>query len=347
MHNFKKAIQTTVLFILIFCLMSLGIMELYFSGEDHYYQDRSERAALAGTLDFLVVGASHAERGFNTAILDEELGVNSYNLSGPDLTMWGRYDILKKELARNPVKTVVLELSIDSLLSRGLSSEVEGDLYYMGRIDTLPQRAAYFREHFPVDEYVPSYQFFMSYGVESIKRILQRKYMWRYNWPYRYKGYKMYEGGGANDVSFNYKKKYHTYHVDTQIIEEKDEYLHRIVDLCREYDVELILVDVPVSRHQVCHKDGYDEIHEYYKAFAEREQLAFYDFNLLKNRDELFSDEKSFRDMDHLWNEGADLFTREFSSVLKQATAGEDVSGLFFESYEAYDRTQDYYPEKG
>ena len=348
LHPVPRALGVTLVFLLVFALVSVCTMELYFSGEDHYYQDCDERDSLAGTIDTLIIGASHAERGFDPSVIDEELGCNSYNLAGPDFTMWGRYDLLKKEIARNPVKSVVLEVSDYTLTKRTSSgTEVEGDLYYMGRIGSFPQRVIYFAENFSPEDYISSYQFFMVYGIDSIKRILQGKYMSTYDWPYRYKGYKMYEtaDGGSKDMTTDYAKKYKKRHIEFEIMDQKVEYLQKIVDLCQENDVELTLVCVPVSKAMLCKTDDNDFWYTWYSEFAEENGIAYYDFNLLRNRDELFSDETSFHDQEHLSNEGADVFSEAYAEIVRLAAAGEDTSGLFFESYDAYERTQDYYPE--
>jgi len=61
--------------------------------------------------------------------------------------------------------------------------------------------------------------------------------------------------------------------------------------------------------------------------------IPLFDFNLLKSRYELFSDETSFSDDNHLSEEGAEIFSGVMADVLHRHRAGEDVSPLFYESY--------------
>ena len=75
MSSFKKAIKTIVLFLVILTFITTCIMELFFSSECYFYQDYRERKELAGSLDYLIVGASHALRAFRPDLLDEDLGV--------------------------------------------------------------------------------------------------------------------------------------------------------------------------------------------------------------------------------------------------------------------------------
>ena len=115
MKNFKKACKTTVLFLLILVILSASVMGLFFQSESYFYQDYRERDELAGTLDTLILGSSHGLRAFVPEIMDKKLGVNSYNLAGSLMTMQGKYEMLRTEADRNPVKTVILEMAASSL----------------------------------------------------------------------------------------------------------------------------------------------------------------------------------------------------------------------------------------
>ena len=88
-------------------------------------------------------GASYAMRGFRPDILDQELGVNSYNLSCSRQTMQGRHELLNLELNRNPAKTVVLELSYDSMTRNRDEEGPEGDMYMLGNSAVLCQESTF------------------------------------------------------------------------------------------------------------------------------------------------------------------------------------------------------------
>ena len=110
MHSSKKVFLRTLAVLLVVLGLSVLIILPYMES-----QERKTRKDLAGTVDYLVVGASHAQLGFVPSVLDQELGVNSYNLSSLLMPVTGRYFLLEKEIKRNPVKTVVLEVSYDTL----------------------------------------------------------------------------------------------------------------------------------------------------------------------------------------------------------------------------------------
>ena len=67
---------------------------------------------------------------------------------------------------------------------------------------------------------------------------------------------------------------------------------------------------------------------------AEKYGVPLFDFNLLRSRYELFSDETSFSDDSHLSREGAEVFAAVMADILSRYRAGEDVSPLFNSSYQ-------------
>ena len=116
MRNFKRILKTVSLFLAVIIVLSVVFGALYLRGENYDYQDYRERDALAGELTMLINGASYVMYGIDPDVLDAYLGANvhSYNLTTSMLTLEGRYALLKKELERNPVKTVILEVSPDT-----------------------------------------------------------------------------------------------------------------------------------------------------------------------------------------------------------------------------------------
>ena len=61
--------------------------------------------------------------------------------------------------------------------------------------------------------------------------------------------------------------------------------------------------------------------------------MPLFDFNLLKERYTLLSDEVSFSDDSHLSGEGAEAFSAVMAEVLLEHRAGRDVSKRFYRDY--------------
>ena len=133
MQHFKKALLVTSAFILVIALLTFPFVWSTWHNND--YTDREERNSLAGELDYLIVGASQGLRSLKPSIIDEALGCNSYNLSGILTTFNGREALLYEELARNDIKTVVIEISRDTM--GRTTKALEGDMFTLPRLSSF------------------------------------------------------------------------------------------------------------------------------------------------------------------------------------------------------------------
>ena len=339
MSSFKKAMKTIVLFLVILTVITTCIMELFFSSECYFYQDYRERKELAGSLDYLIIGASHGLRAFRPDILDEELGVNSYNLAGSRMTMQGRNELLTLETSRNPVKTVVLEVSFDSMERDRDEEGPEGDVYLLGRFEGFVPRMKYFLSSFRLSEYPRAYYVYIARGVVVMKKLCSGNFT-LYN-TQTIKGYAPFVKENTK-IPSKLKKIYNIESFEESIYPDNVRYLDQMTALCKEKGIRLIMVTTPLSRATVCRYDNLDTFREWYAAYAQEKGIEFYDFNLIKNRNKLFPDKEAFFDKYHLGNKGAETFTHFFADFMKKVDSGEDVSKLFYESYKAYDADQKY-----
>ena len=336
MQNFKKILRTTGLFLLIVCLISGPLITLFLYSENHLYQDYREREEFAGSLDYLIAGASHAERGMIPEILDQELGVNSYNLAYSLMTMQGRLEILKKEIARNPVKTVILEVSLDTMTNNPDTTAQEGDMYMVARL----RSASYLLRAIRPWHYGWMYYQMLHRGVKSLKLLVTGQY--RVRNINQLKGFVPHANEERTLKKKNIKKIYHTQERNTEIWPGNEKYLQEIIELCKEKGIRLILLTIPIPRYTTARYSNLNVSYSYYRKVAEENGLPFYDFNLLKEKNTLLPDRIAFTDQFHLSNAGADTFTRKFCECMKAADAGEDLSGLFFEDYIEMDANEDY-----
>ena len=334
MRNFRRIVCTALAFLLLVAAIGVGFMEVYFRTEYDFFQDGSERDSLAGSLDLLICGASHAYRDFDPAVIDPILGTSGYNLSGALMTMGGRYELLTEELARNPVKTLVLELSCNTLTRDRETDGIEGDLYVMARLSGFFHRARYFFEGFRVSEYPDVYYKFVSEGIDAALDLLRGR---KADHSARSRGY-MPTGPAVTELETNYAAILHS----RRLIETPDpgnlEYLDRILTLCREQGIEVILVTTPLSDAYLCQCVNLQFFRDWYAELAAKWDLAYYDFNLLKDKSALFPDRSCFFDELHLNDEGAEKYSEYFARLLLRARAGEDLSDLFYPSYSEMER---------
>ncbi len=326
MHNFKKIILHTLLLIIFTVLLLISYTLPYFHGESYYYQDYKVRKSLSGTLDTLIIGSSHALRSVKPTVLNENLKVNSYNLSSPLMSMYGRYVLLKKEIERNQIKTVYFEISYNALTLDKKTLGFEGDIYELGRFDNIIERVNFFKNAFSYDEY---------------KKVLSDIVLRSGNSLLRHDKIVQYETYGylplqSNNLQLSLEKKKEikdTMNLDATIKDESLKYFEKIVDMCKENKIKFVLIVTPISENAIIKYKNYDEIFSQYKELADKYDCEYYDFNLDKKRNELYSEETSFYDFTHMSETGAETFSNRLTEILSNAKQGKNTDYEFYESY--------------
>ena len=332
MRDSKKTLVTVVLFGLLVVLFSFIVIRSYENSTYSSENDRIVRKELAGTLDTLVTGASHAEYGVDPNKMDQSLGTSTYNLSGPWQSTYGTKMLLEEELARNPIKKVYLTISEDTFWVRETSDGVLGDAKILPRLGGLADRVRYMLNSMGVREYPKLYQDMVNRGFTY--------------WTAAILGADT-EGVDPSARGFYSKAKNSVRLTDEEAIFNKSRYklntsinpanwknLDDIIRLCREHGAEVQVIVVPVSDAFIWTRNGWDLWYNHAKAFCAERGVELWDFNLYKDRYELFKDWYSYRNTTHLSEYGASKFTSLLVKIIKRVEAGKSISKLFYTSYE-------------
>lgn len=338
MRSFKKLCKPVLLFLLIISMVSALFSCFYLCTEYFYYQDAKERGDLTGTLDTLYCGASLALRAFRPDRIDPVLGTNGYNLSGSRMTMLGRYTLLQKEIRRNPVKTVVLEVSSDTLVRDSAEEGPEGELITFARL-SAKERCAYFSKAFRPADWPLLYYDLVSRGIDDCWSLCRGNLCFS-NWALTRGHYPYHESD--KPFSTDYQALLHTQKLPTETKDENIEYLDQILALCRKQGAELVLVTVPQSKAFNCSYANLDVFHDWYADYANRNGLRYYNFNLYRGITARLPDEGNFYDRFHLNNSGSETFSEMYASVMARTAAGEALEGEFYESYAQMTADPDY-----
>lgn len=328
MHNFKKAACSTLAFLFFVVLFSYILISAHIRLDSYYYQDTEVRKEMAGSIDMLISGASHGVTAFDPEIIDEKLNCTSYNISGTMMTSHGRLILLEQEISRNPVKTVMIEVSYNTLSRYHDSEHFEGDIYLLPRIDRFSERVELFLKYAKFEDYARIYSSLLDRGVASAARVvLDKKDEQQAGYYARY----------TNDVSIPSGTEaalYQTSQAYTPPLEENIETMLKMVELCESNGAEVIFVVTPLSDTHLWTHSGHDKAMQWFVDYCEQNDYLYLDFNLLKNRSELFHDTVSFYDDLHLSSDGATFFSHELSRIIQLNRGGEDISDLFYESYQ-------------
>lgn len=341
MRNSKRVLLSLLCFICIITLISIACLGVYYQTETLVINDSKLRQSLAGTLDRLMIGCSHAWNGFMPQVFDEVLGSSSYNLSGGVFPMYAKEYFLQKELARNPIHTVYLEIAYDTMTRTNAKDYSEGDEIAIARLDSWAERFDYMRRFLTLDECVNVYSRALLRGGQAWLALLRGTGTMHYE-DRGFYGKKTY------DVRFTPEEA--AVKCRSELIpladyrQENIDQLRAMVNTCRKMGAEPVFVVLPLSDSFLWKKSGMDSFHQWLKDFSTEMDCVCYDFNLLRNRYDLFSDEVSYTTDTHMSNAGARAFTAAFAEVMKLVDRGEDVTALFYPSYEEMLVDSPYHP---
>ncbi|MBP5565342.1 MAG: hypothetical protein J6X45_06450 [Lachnospiraceae bacterium] len=283
-QRFKTAIKF-ITFTLIACLLVLAVNEwmrpkFYFDGiwsptntyQDFYKLDKN-------TVDVLLLGSSHAITAFNPQVIYDNYGITSYNLSSEQQSILISYYWLEEALKYQSPKVVVLDAFTlhkytevyvynDLNCSEGAIRKAMDNM----RFSPLKIKAA--KEIAEIDPTQDALSFFLL-NIRYHSRwtgLFESDYYDKAKVNHGgIKGYNIIGGldPGAADVTLDVSD---LSDVEPEpMIEIADEYLGRIVDLCKENNIQLILTNTP-----------YLESIERYKSVAEyanSHDIPYYDFN--------------------------------------------------------------------
>jgi len=293
--------------------------------------DQALRAQLAGQIDTLIIGQSYAMNGVVPRRLDEKLGTHTYNLSGSLMPIYGQQYMIEKELARNPIRHVLLEITPDTFTNDETKTYGNGDSYIVARLDSAAERLDYLIRHVPLSDWPNIYARTLLQSMRSLAyRILGRAELI----DDANMGFVPLK---AEDVSvdLDWARAWHrSQSIFMSPLEENFRKYERLIQACKDAGCEVTIFYTPVSHVKVWQLYDQDNFLNRAKEIAEKYDAALFDFNLLKSRYERFSDDASFSDQNHLSAEGAEVFSGVMGDVLARYRAGEDVSSLFYADYQ-------------
>lgn len=329
MHSFKEVLKSSVSVLLVTFILFGIVIGPYSVSECDYYCDCKYRKELAGTIDTLFLGASQGVRCFVPEIINQKLGCSSYNLSGKFLTWHAREALLLEEIKRNPIKTLFLEISSDSL-QRGNETGLEGNSHVLLRLNGFGKKVKYFLSETSSDEYDDMLSLFSRQGFTyyMYKLMGKEKGLDRNAFGY--------SPGEAYDMTIdrtNISKEYNSETFDSNYDSENLETLERMIKLCKQYKIQVYLIVVPVSDKKVWQMSALDNFDKSINMLSQKLSCRYINFNLLKSRYEKFSDKTSFCDETHLADSGAKIFSEILANTVLKINNNTDIKKEFYLSY--------------
>ena len=304
-----------------------------------------ELYAQSGQIDTLFLGSSHCYRSFDPALVDENLGTNSFNAGSSQQLPDGSYYLLRQALAQNDLDTVYLETFFTGY-NQEASSNVPLACYLLtDYMDPLSvDRYAYLWEMGGLAAFLdlifPARHSIVS--PEDLPELWLAKLSDGYDITnYSYVTYPE-EGEAYRGDGFVYTSGTPPYGfgavMDLDPNAPLSEFgwsnLARITQLCRQEGVEIVLVTAPLPSAFADHTAHYQAYVDAMKTYAAENNLQYWDFTLFRDPDLLALEFDDFSDAHHLNGQGAEKFTTAFCQVVKAYKQGQDVDRFFYDTLE-------------
>jgi len=253
---------------------------LTLKSEDGISQFRSFYKQKEGTVDLLFMGSSHTYCNISTGVIWENYGISAFNLGGAEAPTWSTYYQMKEALKYQRPKVMALEVST-AAIRPGLDPPefwIEDNAYGMkwnkNRIDLMKVQTndwLFNRIVFPLST------MHQRYSELTADDFIDR------NNDINYKGFDYRD----SDVTFEVEDV-SDYTETAQITDRAEEYLYKIIDLCREENIDLWFFITP---YVITKED--QAIYNYIENIAVQQGIPYVNLNDPEYIDEIGFDYKT------------------------------------------------------
>lgn len=305
-------------------------------------------------LDTIFVGSSLCQQTFVPSIVDEAMGVKSYNMGTPSQAVPQSLRAIQVAVEEHGVETVIYGMGLSTFASEpireakltfeservrkkgGLGGFVSAVEYVCSEDVRATEDSIIF--------WFPWLYNHESYDVQTIKSNVDYKVK-RMETKFRGLYFDDTEGlakGYRNDdrTIFEYESKWGTLSnnlysskLDADMMCE----LESILEYCNEKGVDLVVMNTPHSPFAVvsCYP-FYEECQDEIGALCDKYDVDYYDFSLVKP--EVFECRAEyFADYEHLNRNGSEVFSQKLSQFLLSRKNGEDMSNYFYSEDEFFE----------
>lgn len=281
LKNGTKIIIFLLIFMLMFSILNRffnpsGTMKEWFQSNAmlEFYRERKE------SIDVIYVGNSCIYSAVSPMEIYEKIGITGYSISSPKQKIWSSYYMIKEVLKYQKPKLIFIEVgevfygkntndelstrkAIDTLkLSKNKIDMVNDNDYNMSNFEKLGCIFPIIRYHSrwsSVDEY--DFRKFIFDGNYTEKGFLLEKEK------------RSYKGRFSNKIQNEIIEDYNLEEELDKIPNECEKKVDEIINLCKENNIELVLIKFPEP------KVWNEEKHNIIKEFAYQKEIKFVDLN--------------------------------------------------------------------
>lgn len=300
-------------------------------------------------IELCAVGSSLSLFHFNSALIEQETGKRTFDASVQGANLQGNLAVTRELLRTNRPEWIALVLDTYNLNTA--KEDIDAECRLMPHLTGLRERLDYYLRLCREDGlYLDRLLLFRNFGAESLKDVV-KTFRVRFD-PEAAFAQSMrempedvtYMGGGylrhrtKADVDELVRQKLvretdlgYTY----TLLPSTREMLLDYAALCEQAGVKLMIVIFPaLTAHALAEQDFLPYL-DSLTAFCAEQGIPCMNFTYART-DFLPRMDGYFYDLHHMNAEGADSFSLAFAELFNRYSAGEDVSGLFYPTREAY-----------
>lgn len=300
-------------------------------------------------------GDSRSIRSYDSVTIDKEMGTTINGVMNEGVNqqhLLSTYYYMKDYFKHHDLKMAVVNLNYDYFLAETTEPfEAKGLTY--DRIESISGMAEFVWERFSPKEYpdiIKSYRY--RWQVKNIplnvKSKLTREY-WtgidkRSDIHYVKNGFVTWDltyaqgntGTPAGCIPWS----------EADSNEEAFAVLDKIAALGKEYDVQIVFVESPVTMGRLYALDGYGDFEKKLTEKCDSLNVPFYNLNLLK-QENVSMDDTSFSDTEHLNETGAKKVSRILADILVEAVKAGSPENKAEEFYASFEEMNKELPQIG
>lgn len=339
-----KTVASVLLFCVLFAATGRLLRYLLWDDTSSYTRVTYHEMYAQDNIDVLLVGSSHCYRSFDPAILDRELGQNTFNAGSSSQYLDGSYLLIREAARHNKLSHVYLEVYFGCATDVKAERESPVSTYIISSylkpsLDKLVYLLqATGKAHYGNSFFVARRDWSKLTDLDYIRTVLIKKSTAAYKsygydrltdeteW-YAGKGY-VANNGVVNDWDFFSESAWEPIDVGAVSADWKSD-LESIIRFCEKKQIPLTLVVAPMSDYLLAGVGNYDDYIACVRELIDGRDVELYDFNLC--RETAFpSASELFKDPDHVNCAGAELFSTLFARLVKGEVTPEEI---FFSSY--------------
>ena len=335
-------VLTLVVFIACDVLISYALVPYGTKSEVMWWEFRN-----TDQVDTIFIGDSLTQRGLDPSVVDANYNSQSLNMATNTQEPVETYLALSEAFEHHDIKRVIYGFEIAMLTKQPRAAHLSGFLtekwrgdgildmvsdaayairgeQWLTSTDSLNIMFPWVKQHcslFKVPRNIKSRLTCSNPGEAS--EVNEN------GWHYIGRGF----GGHAKTFNYNRidKKDYVSNHQPEKLRQEQMDRLLEVCQLCKDNDVELILVVPPMPEFNIVSlQDRYDKLFDELDEQIAPYGVKCYDFNLAK--DELFDNHpEDYMDWEHLNLRGAKRFSESLAKFLTYKDAGGDPANLFYD----------------